>query len=68
MEKFNWEALRHFLSTKWKKIPGELDDISFPPSGKVQLENSSNISCPRSGKVWLGNSTIFHVHEFKKFN
>ena len=52
MEKFNWKALQHFMSTNWKRIPGELDDILYPRNGKVQLEDSA----------------IFNVHAVEKFN
>ena len=37
------------MSTKWKVLVGELYYISYPRSGKFQLENS----------------TIFHVREVK---
>ena len=52
MEKFNWKALQYFMFTKWKRLTGELDDIS----------------CPRSGKGELENWTIFPIHEVEKFN
>ena len=35
------------MSTKWKSLTGELDDVS----------------CSRNGKVQLENSTIFYAHE-----
>ena len=35
VQKLNWRDLRHFMSTKWKGLTVELNDISYSPSGKL---------------------------------
>ena len=54
------------MSTKWKSLTVELDDISCSQSGKVELENSTIIHVYEVAKVnWR---TLFHVHEVEKFD
>ena len=52
VEYFSWRTLMYFMSTKWKRSPGEF----------------YNVSCLRSGKVELEGYTILHAHKVEKFN
>ena len=52
VECFSWRTLLYFMSTKWKRSPGEF----------------YNVSCLRSGKVELEGYTILHAHKVEKFN
>ena len=66
VEKFNWRDLRYFMSSKWKRLTGQLDDNSCPQSEKFSWRTFLYfmskkwktlagelyyISCPRSRKV-----------------
>ena len=60
MENFSWGTLLYFISTKWKRLTGELNDISCPPSGKLFPENSTEFMSTK-WKLLAGELAFYYI-------